>query len=131
VIVDSSALIAVARNEPERAATIRALVGADTLKISAANWLEAYIVVDNLSANSEAQRRFKEPLADLHLDIVAVDADLDHIARTAFSSYGRGRHPARLNFGDCFSYTLDKRENEPLLFKGSDFSQTDIVPALP
>ncbi len=63
-------------------------------------------------------------------EIVAVTADQARVARTAYQLYGRGRHPAALNYGDCFSYALAKVTGEPLLFKGNDFSQTDIKPAL-
>jgi len=129
--VDSSALIAIILDEPEGEAMLRALGEADLLKISAATWVEVHIVVDNLKSGRASQGRFQEILTAFDMQVVAIDQDLARGARDAHLSYGRGRHPARLNFGDCFSYALAKRENEPLLFKGSDFSQTDIVPALP
>ena len=67
----------------------------------------------------------------MNLQIIPVDESLVRIARAAHQAFGRGHHPARLNFGDCFSYALAKQAGEPLLFKGNDFRQTDIVPALP
>lgn len=88
------------------------------------------MVVESLEQHPAVKSRFEDLMVRLRFDIVAVDADMAWIARKANLTYGRGRHPARLNFGDCFSYALAKQTGEPLLFKGNDFSQTDIVPAL-
>ncbi len=74
--------------------------------------------------------RFETLLAKLNLDIVPVSVEQAAVARTAYLRFGRGNHPARLNYGDCFAYALAKVTGEPLLFKGNDFSQTDITPAL-
>ena len=97
--------------------------------MSAVTWFESHLVVEGLQRDAVAQVRFQDLLDALRLEIMAVDEEL---ARTANLKYGRGRgHTARLNFGDCFSYALAKQTGEPLLFKGNDFRQTDILSALP
>ena len=135
MIVDSSALIAIVFDEPDAEAMLNALGEASSLKISAVTWVETHVVVANRTSVTTSrdrlqQNRLKEIFAVFDMQIIAVDQDLARDARDAHMIYGRGRHPARLNFGDCFSYALAKRDNEPLLFKGNDFSQTDLVPAL-
>jgi len=135
MIVDSSALIAIVFDEPDAEAMLNALAEASSLKISAVTWVETHVVVANRTSGTASrdrlqQDRLKEIFAVFDMQIIAVDQDLARDARDAHMIYGRGRHPARLNFGDCFSYALAKRDNEPLLFKGNDFSQTDLVPAL-
>jgi len=131
VIVDSSALMAIVLDEPDADALLRALSQAQVRKISVATWVEVHLVVESLGQHPAVASRFEDLMLRLKLDIVAVDVNMAWIARKANLTYGKGHHPARLNFGDCFSYALAKRDNEPLLFKGNDFSQTDIVPALP
>ncbi len=126
MIVDSSALIAIVLNEPECEALLRALSHTTERKISAAKWVEAHLVVESLDQHPAVKARFD----NLKLKIVAVDAEMAWAACRASLTYGRGRHSARLNFGDCFSCALAKCRNEPLLFKGNDFSQTGLVPAL-
>lgn len=128
--MDSSALVSIILDEPDGETMLRALGEATSLKISAATWVETHLVVDNLKSSKASQSRLAELLAILDMQIVAVDQDLARAARDAHLTYGRGHHPAWLNFGDCFSYALAKRTGEPLLFKGNDFSQTDIVSAL-
>lgn len=128
--MDSSALISIILDEPDGETMLYALGEAASLKISAATWFETHLVVDNLRLGKASQDRLTELLAILDMQIVAVDQDLARDARDAHLTYGRGHHPARLNFGDCFSYALAKQTGEPLLFKGNDFSQTDIVSAL-
>jgi len=135
MIVDSSALIAIVFDEPDAEAMLNALAEASSLKISAVTWVETHVVAANRTSVTTSrdrlqQNRLKEIFAVFDMQIIAVDQDLARDARDAHMIYGRGRHPARLNFGDCFSYALAKRDNEPLLFKGNDFSQTDLVPAL-
>ena len=88
------------------------------------------MVVESLEQHPAVKSRFEDLMDRLKFNIVAVDADMAWIARAANLTYGRGRHPARLNFGDCFSYALAKQTGEPLPFKGNDFSQTDIASAL-
>lgn len=130
MIVDASALIAILRNEPETEAFVRAIDGAPRPRISAANFLEAAIVVDR-ARNPLPARRLGDLIAELRVVIEPVTEEQAHIARQAYRDYGRGSgHPARLNFGDCFAYALARVTGEPLLFKGEDFRQTDIAPAL-
>lgn len=129
MIVDSSALLAVILNEEDEPRFAEAMIDADVLRISAANWVETAIIVDS-HRNPGARVRFEDLGEVLGLRIEAVTAADAHRSRTAHNEYGRGHHPARLNYGDCFAYALAKRYDEPLLFKGTDFSQTDVEPAL-
>jgi ribonuclease VapC len=130
VIIDTSALIAILRNEPEAAAYAAAIEAALHRRMSAASFLEAAIVIDG-SRDPVASRRFDDLANEAQLVIEAVTEAQARIAREAYRDFGRGSgHPARLNFGDCFAYALARMTGEPLLFKGDDFSHTDITPAL-
>ena len=129
MIVDSSALLAVILNDADEPRFAAAMIDAPTLRMSAANWVEAAIIVDS-HRNPTAVVRFDDLIDALHLEIVPVTVVDAYRSRAAHNDYGRGRHRARLNYGDCFAYALAKRTGEPLLFKGNDFSQTDIEPAL-
>ena len=129
MIVDSSALLAVILNEEDEPRYSAALIDAPVLRISAANWFETAILVDSYKIPA-AVVRFEGLFDVLQLRVEAVTIEDAYRARTAYSDYGKGRHPARLNYGDCFAYALAKRCSEPLLFKGNDFAQTDIEPAL-
>jgi ribonuclease VapC len=130
MIVDASALIAILRDEPKAAACAEAIGPAPHRRISAANFVEAAIVIDG-SRDPVASRRFDDLVKEAQLVIEAVTEDQARIARDAYRDFGRGSgHPARLNFGDCFAYALARAAGEPLLFIGNDFSHTDITPAL-
>ena len=130
MIVDASALIAILRNEPEAEAFARAIDAVPRCRISAANFIEAAIVVDR-SRSSIPARRLDDLLRETAIAIEPVTEAQAHIARQAYRDYGRGSgHPAQLNFGDCFAYALARATGEPLLFKGDDFRHTDIAPAL-
>jgi ribonuclease VapC len=129
VIVDSSALMAVIFNEPEESRFAAALVDAPVLRMSVANWVEAAIVVDSRK-DPRAKARFEDLRKMLQIELVPVTVDMAYRSRVAYADYGKGSHPARLNYGDCFAYALAKETGEPLLFKGTDFAQTDIEPAL-
>ena len=129
MIIDSSALIAVAFLEPDRVALATAMAEADTRRISAASWVESCMVVEQRK-QAGAIARFEALLERLGAEIVPVSAQQAAEARIAYRRFGRGNHPARLNYGDCFAYALAKVMGEPLLFKGNDFSQTDIRPAI-
>ena len=127
-MIDSSALIAILQDEPERAAFVRKL-GADRVRLlSAANWLEAAIIVDDRLGEAGA-RDLKLFVLEAAIEIVPVTAAQAELARVAYRRFGRGNHPARLNYGDCFAYALARETGEPLLFKGDDFSRTDIPAA--
>jgi ribonuclease VapC len=129
VIVDSSALLAVILNEADEARFLEAMIDAPVLRMSAGNWLESSIVVDSLKKTA-MKRRLEDLKAALRIEIVPVTEEAADRGRAAHSDFGRGNHPARLNYGDCFAYALAALSEEPLLFKGDDFSQTDIEPAL-
>jgi ribonuclease VapC len=127
MIVDSSALLAILRAEPEAADCARAIENAVSRRISAANFLETAIVIDG-SRDPVASRRFDEFLREAGFRIEPVTEEQAKIAREAYRDFGKGGgHPAQLNFGDCFAYALAKATGEPLLFKGSDFTRTDIA----
>jgi ribonuclease VapC len=129
VIVDSSALLAMIFNEDDEPRFAEAMIDAPSLRMSAANWVETAIVVDSQRSPS-VQIRFEDLAEALKLKIEPVTLEDAFRSRIAHGEYGRGHHPARLNFGDCFAYALAKRCGEPLLFKGNDFSRTDVEPAL-
>ncbi len=129
MIVDSSAIMAVVLGEPDAADFVRAIATAPYVRMSAANWLEAAMVVDG-RRDTYAAGRFDEMVSRFKIEIVSVSPEIAQRARRAHQDFGRGNHPARLNYGDCFAYALAKITGEPLLFKGTDFSQTDIQPAL-
>ncbi|HEX5078960.1 MAG TPA: type II toxin-antitoxin system VapC family toxin [Geminicoccaceae bacterium] len=125
MVVDTSALLAVLFDEPEAEVFARAIARAEVSRISAANLLEAGIVAD-CESDARTGRQLDALVADLRLRIEPVTAEQVGIARQAYLDFGRGNHPAKLNFGDCFAYALAKARGEPLLFKGDDFGQTDI-----
>jgi ribonuclease VapC len=125
MVIDSSALIAVVRREPETERFLRIMHQAFPLRVSASTVVEASVVM--LSRFGEAGLADLESLlTETSVEIVPLTSVQAKLAIDAFRRYGKGRHPAGLNFGDCFSYALAKATGEPLLFKGDDFSQTDI-----
>jgi ribonuclease VapC len=130
MIVDTSALIAILRDEPEAVVCARAIEGAAKRRISAASYVEVAAVIDG-SRDPVASRRFDDLVKEAELVIEPVTAAQALIARDAYRDFGRGSgHPAGLNFGDCFAYALAKAFGEPLLFKGDDFTHTDIACAV-
>jgi ribonuclease VapC len=130
VILDASALIAILRAEPEAEAFADALAGATAPAVSAASYLEAGIVID-AQRDPVASRLLDLLIDEFDIAISAVTATQARIARQAYRDFGKGSgHPARLNFGDCFSYALAIERRSPLLFKGADFPHTDVLTAL-
>lgn len=125
MVIDSSAIIAILLGEAEAGPIIDALTDAEYVFVSAATIVEIN-VVQCLKNGEAGLDELDSLLAELRPDIIPVTARQARIAREAFRQYGRGRHPARLNFGDCFSYALAKDTGQPLLFKGNDFSRTDL-----
>ncbi len=125
MIVDTSALVAVIKDEPESKRCRTSLYTADVISMSAANLLEAFSVIDRMD-DPLATENFQILLIEAAIQIEPVTEAQIYIAREAFARFGRGRHPAKLNFGDCFAYALSRETGEPLLFVGNDFSQTDI-----
>jgi ribonuclease VapC len=131
MIVDSSAVIAILKGEPEARAFARVMEEADVLRISAGTYIEASIVTDGFR-DPKLSRRFDEIMEIPNLVIEPVTAEQARVARQAHRDYGRGSgHPANLNLGDCFSYALARAKREPILFKGDDFIHTDLRFALP
>jgi ribonuclease VapC len=126
MIVDTSAIIAILRDEPEAELFANAIASAKTRRVSAVNFVEAAAVID-ASRNPIASRRFDEFCREAAFTIESVTPEQAHIAREAYKDFGKGSgHPAQLNFGDCFAYALAKALREPLLFKGRDFKNTDL-----
>jgi len=131
MIVDSSALIAILREEADAARFAEAIANSAICRMSAANYLEAAIVIDG-SGDPVASRRFDNLVLMAGIKIEPVTEEQVKIARVAFSDFGKGSgHPARLNFGDCFAYALAKVSSEKLLFKGNDFRYTDLAQYFP
>ena len=129
MIIDTSAIIAILRAEPEALACARAIERAAVRRVSAVNYAEAAIVIDG-SRDAIASRRFDELIREARLVIEPVTEVKARIAREAYRDFGRGSgHPAKLNFGDCFAYALAKAKTEPLLYKGKDFARTDVETA--
>jgi ribonuclease VapC len=126
MIVDTSALIVILRDEAEAQACATAIAAADRNRISAANYLEAAIIID-ASRNPIATRRLDDLLQEANIVIEPVTEQQANVAREAYRDFGQASgHPARLNFGDCFAYALAKTFREPLLCKGDGFVHTGI-----
>ena len=125
VVIDTSALLAILLGEPERGKLLQLLSESETRLLSAANALETAMVVESRRGEA-AGRELDLFLHRTKIESVAVDEEQFSIARFAWRKFGRGRHPAALNFGDCFAYALTKTSSEPLLAKGDDFRRTDL-----
>ena len=128
MIIDTSALVSILDQELEAERLVHAIATVSERMLSAANLVETGIVMQ-VRRGDEALRDLDLLLAKLKIEIIAVSVKQANLARKAFQRFGRGRHPARLNFGDCFAYALAKDSGAPLLFKGEDFAQTDIAVA--
>jgi ribonuclease VapC len=130
MVVDTSALIAILRGETESPIFLEAIESADVCRISAANFFETALVIDT-GRDPILSRRLDEFIQEAEIAIEPVTEAQARIAREAYRDFGRGSgHRARLNFGDCFAYALAKVLGEPLLFKGEDFSKTDVGSAI-
>jgi ribonuclease VapC len=129
MVVDTSALCAVLLDESDREQLLRMIMKADTRYVSTGTSLECTVVlVRRYGAEGDARARgFFERV---RFQIVPFDETQAELAKRGFQIYGKGRHPAGLNFGDCFSYALAKSLGEPLLFKGNDFRLTDVIPVV-
>lgn len=125
IVLDTSAIIAILTNEPE-AEDFAEVLATTLCFLSAASLLECAIVIESRYGEAGGLK-LDELLATGRIQVEAVTAEQVMLARQAFRLYGKGKHSARLNFGDCFAYALAKHKACPLLFKGDDFSQTDIV----
>jgi len=130
VILDTSAVLAIVLGEPGFEVYVGAISAAPICRISAASFVEASIVAES-RIGDQGLRQCDSLFRTARVSVEPVTEEQALLARQGYSDYGKGRHPAGLNFGDCFAYALAKSTGEPLLFKGDDFRQTDIQPALP
>lgn len=130
MIIDSSAVVAILKNEPGYEAYLSEIDEAAEPRMSIASYLEAAVVID-ADRSPIHSRRFDEFLRLVEIELRPVTVEQGRIARAAYRDFGKGSgHPAKLNFGDCLAYALAKELDEPLLFKGNDFIHTDVVPAI-
>jgi ribonuclease VapC len=129
MVLDTSAVLAILLDEDEAAQFAEAIQQAEHCFMSAANWLEAAVVIDN-RGDAVASREFDLFLRRSGILVEPVSVEQAQLARQAYRDFGKGRHQAGLNFGDCLSYALAKSLDEPLLFKGEDFGQTDVAVAV-
>ena len=126
MILDTSAIVAIFQYEPEAAIFTQAIENHRPVRVSAATWFEAAVVVDG-NRSPALSRRFDEFIHEAGVEIEQVTARQAELAREAYRAFGRGSgHPAHLNFGDCFAYALAMDKDEGLLFKGNDFANTDV-----
>ena len=126
MIIDSSAVVAMLRREPEADDFSAAIMAAERRLLSAASYLEIGIVIDG-SRDELASQRVDQLIESLEIEIAPVTESQAKLARAAYRQFGKGSgHPAGLNFGDCFSYALAMESSAPLLFKGADFAATDV-----
>ena len=130
MVIDTSALLAVLFDEPERRLFNEAIEAAESRLLSTATLVEVSIVIES-RFGAEGLRDLDLFIERAGIELVAVDSEQAYMARRAFSQFGKGRHRAGLNYGDCFSYALAMVLGEPLLFKGEDFPLTNITPFLP
>jgi ribonuclease VapC len=129
MVIDTSAFVAILTGEPERR-FIASIEVAESRLVSAATFVETSIVIES-RYGSDGLHHLDLFLVKADTEIVPVDAEQAHAERRAFTRFGKGRHRAGLNYGDCFSYALASLRNEPLLFKGDDFPHTDVTAARP
>jgi ribonuclease VapC len=127
MVLDTSALLAILQDEPERSSFNRAIEAAPSCAISTATLVETSIVIGS-RYGGDGLRDLDLFLSRAEIEVVPFDVEQAHIARDAFLRFGKGRHAAGLNYGDCFSYALARNLGQPLLYKGHDFSQTDVAP---
>lgn len=129
IVVDTSAIMAVLYREPEFDQFVRLITDAESCFMSAVNYFEASMVLIG-RGTPEATKELDLFLERVGVDFVPFDFELAQHARDAFIRFGKGRHPARLNLGDCVSYALAQARGLPLLYKGKDFARTDVMSAL-
>jgi ribonuclease VapC len=125
MVIDTSAVLAILQNEPERRRFNEAIETAESRSLSTASFVESSMILES-RYGADGVRDLDLFISKAQIMLAPVDTEQAQLARDAFRKYGKGRHPAGLNFGDCFSYALAKALDEPLLFKGEDFSKTDI-----
>jgi ribonuclease VapC len=128
MILDTSAIVAVLYREPEASAFAQLIHDAEACRMSVASYVELTMVVES-QLGSDGMRQAEAFFRRAGVVVEPVTVEQGELARQAFLDFGKGRHKAGLNYGDCFSYALAKATGEPMLFKGNDFGQTDIKPA--
>lgn len=126
MVIDTSAMLAILQDEPERGSFAEKVAAAAVCRISAASFVEASMVLESRHG-AEGVRLLDLLIESAAVEVVPVDLAQARIARQAFADFGKGRHPAGLNYGDCFVYALVRQLGEPLLCKGEDFSLTDLA----
>lgn len=125
MVIDTSALVAILQRETERRTYLEAIEAADTIRMSVASFVESSIIVES-RYGPEGLLYLDRFISRASIELIAVDAEQGQLARSAFSRFGKGRHRAGLNYGDCFSYAAAMSLGEPLLCKGDDFIHTDV-----
>ena len=125
MVIDTSALVAILQDEPERRAFNEAIEAAENCSLSTASFVETSMIIES-RYGPDGTRDLDLFISKAEITLVPVDEEQAYVARQAFRQYGKGRHAAGLNFGDCFAYALAKTLDEPLLFKGDDFAATDL-----
>jgi ribonuclease VapC len=125
MVLDTSAVVAVLQDEPERRRFNEAIEASESRSISTASFVECSMILES-RYGADGVRDLDLFIAKAQVSLVPVDEEQADLARRAYRKFGKGRHPAGLNFGDCFSYALSRALELPLLFKGNDFSQTDV-----
>ncbi len=128
MVIDTSAVLAILQNEPERRTFNEAIVADATRLMSTATFVESAMVIES-RYGAGGMQDLKLLIAKAEIELIPVDTAQANVAHEAFRQFGKGRHPAGLNYGDCFSYALAKVRGEPLLYKGDDFSRTDLTAA--
>jgi len=126
VVIDSSAIVAILLDEPEKVLFVTLINRSSTRLMSVASLVEITIALES-KRGTQGRTEIDALIKRLDINIESVDLEQGEEAREGFRRYGRGRHPAALNFGDCFSYALAITRREPLLFKGTDFAKTDVM----
>jgi ribonuclease VapC len=129
IVADTSALIAILRREPEADNFLRIIIRSDLCLVLSVSVMEVSLVLGGRKGDDTSWLGLDQLIARAGIEVVPQDRLLAEIAREAFLRFGKGRHPARLNMGDCAAYALARSRGLPLLFKGADFSKTDIVAA--
>ena len=126
MVIDTSAFLAVLQDEPDRRSFTEAIEAAAVRRTSAATFVETSIILESRHG-ADGVRALDRLLESADIRVVAVDVAQARIARQAFADFGKGRHPAGLNYGDCFAYALARHLGEPLLCRGHDFERTDLA----
>jgi len=125
MVIDTSAVLAIMQREPERRIFLEAIEAADSTRMSVASFVESSIVIES-RYGAEGLRDLDRFISRARIELIPVDTEQGQLARSAFSRFGKGRHRAGLNYGDCFSYAAALNLGEPLMCKGDDFIHTDV-----